>query len=228
VRPADRDRVAASVQRLCVVRDIPAPRVSVREHPLPQSWTLAVPWRPLRLSVTTGMLDLLGDRELAAVVAHELGHVAQRDALATTIAAAPGIWVLGGLRDVWRRTRRDEPVCAYVAIPYGQVFAIPALPFALIARVLSRFRERAADEAAARLTPAAVSAALVALSEDLARRRGTDLRAAAPAVLNILPLRPAHGPARIWATHPPLKRRLAALERLEARLEGATARTSAR
>jgi hypothetical protein len=62
-----------------------------------------------------------------------------------------------------------------------------------------------------------VSAALVALSEDLARRRRTDLRAAVPAELNILPLQPARGVARLWATHPPLERRIAALARMEAR-----------
>jgi heat shock protein HtpX len=56
----------------------------------------------------------------------------------------------------------------------------------------------------------------VTLSGALAR---TDLRAPAPAVLNILPPRPARGIARVWATHPPLKRRLAALERMEARLQ---------
>ena len=51
--------------------------------------------------------------------------------------------------------------------------------------------------------------------------RRTDLRAAVPAELNIVPLRPAHGIARLWATHPPLERRLAALERMEARLQAA-------
>jgi heat shock protein HtpX len=110
------------------------------------------------------------------------------------------------------------------------LLAIPGLPFALIARVLSRLREHAADAGAARMTgsPAAVAAALVALAEDLAGGRRVDLRAAAPSVLNILPLRPAHGIARLWATHPPLERRLAALERMEARLQSATGRTSGR
>ncbi len=218
VTAADRRRVAAAAERLCVVGDIDEPRVAVREHPVPQSWTVAVPWQTPRVFVTTGLLDLLDDRELAAVVAHELGHIAHHDALVMTMAAAPGEWVLRGLRETWRTTRHDEPVRAWLGAPFGVVFAIPALPFALLARVLSRFRERAADEAAARLTgsPAAVSAALVALSGDLAR---IDLRAAAPAVLNILPRRPAHGIARLWATHPPLERRLAALERMEARLQ---------
>jgi heat shock protein HtpX len=147
-----------------------------------------------------------------------------------TVAAAPGVWVLQGLRYAFREERRSEPFRAYASIPFAALFAVPALPLALLARVLSRFREHAADAGAARLTgsPAAVSAALVALSDDLAGRRFTDLRAAAPAVLNILPLRPAHGIARLWATHPPLDARLAALDRMEAWLQSPTARTSAR
>jgi heat shock protein HtpX len=232
VRPGDEGRVGAIVQRLCVVGDIPVPRVCVNRHRLAQSWTLAVPWRAPRVYVTTGLLDALDDREPAAVVAHELSHIAQRDALVMTIAAAPGIWVLQGLGDLWRRGRHDEPIRSLIAARVWLLFAMPALPFALLARVLSRFRELAADQGAARLTgsPAAVSAALVALSESLAKRRATDLRTPAPAVLNILPTRPARGVGRLWAAHPGLERRLAALERMEARLQrtSATARTSAR
>jgi heat shock protein HtpX len=181
--------------------------------------------------VTTGLHDLVDDRKLEAVVAHELGHIVHRDALVMTIAAVPGIRILHGLRYRYRQQRRSEdPSRPYLSVPAGVLLAIPAVPFAVIARVLSRLRERSADEGAARLTgaPAAVAAALVALSEDLAGARRVDVRAAAPSVLNILPLRPAHGIARLWATHPPLERRLAALERMEARLQSAKGRTSGR
>jgi heat shock protein HtpX len=221
VKTRDRERVRRIAERLCVVGDIAEPRVAVRENPLPESWTVAVPWATPRIFVTTGLLDLLDDRKLEAVVAHELSHIAHHDALVMTIAALPGDWVLRGLRYTFRQERRDDPFRAYASIPAGVLFAIPALPFALLARVLSRLRERAADAGAARLTgsPAAVAAALVALSEHVADRRPVDLRAAAPAVLNILPLRPANGIARLWATHPPLEARLAALTRMEARLQ---------
>jgi heat shock protein HtpX len=219
VRPADRNSVRARVERLCVVGDIREPTVSVVGDRVPQSWTLALPWRAPKVFVTTGLLDALDGDELEAVLAHELSHIAQRDALVMTIAAAPGIWVLRGVTHAWR----EQPFRALVGLPAWGMLAVVAAPFALLARLLSRVRERAADEGAARLTgsPAAVSAALVTLSEDLAKRRSTDLRAAAPAVLNILPLRPAHGVARLWATHPPLDARLEALARMEARLQAA-------
>jgi heat shock protein HtpX len=226
VRPADRDRVRARVERLCVIGDIPEPAVSVVGTRVAQSWTLAVPWRAPTVFVTTGLLDALDGDELEAVLAHELSHIAHRDAIVMTIAAAPGIWVLRGVAYSWREDRFRTVLCFPAWVLLG-AFAVPS---ALIARVLSRVRERAADAGAARLTgsPAAVSAALVALSEDLGTRRATDLRATAPAVLNILPAKPAHGIARLWATHPPLDARLAALERMEARLQRPTARTSAR
>src|SRR3954468_2457751 len=102
VKPHDRNRVLHIAERLCVVGDIAEPRVSVRESPLPQSFTVAVPWAEPRVFVTTGLLDLLHDRELEAVVAHELSHIAHRDAFVMTVAAAPGLWVLRGLRYTFR------------------------------------------------------------------------------------------------------------------------------
>ena len=218
VAPADRARVEALVERLCTVGDIRPPGVSVENDRLPQSWTVAVPWHAPRVSVTTGLLDRLDDRQLAAVLGHELSHIAQRDALVMTMAAAPGLWILRGTRRMWDEDRFR----AALGLPILALLALLAAPWALLARVLSRYRELAADAGAARLTgsPAAVAAALVALSDDASRRRRKDLRAAAaPAVLNIVPLRPARGLARLWATHPPLKRRLAALERMKARLQ---------
>src|SRR4051812_1536581 len=151
VTTRDRERVRRIAERLCVVGDVAEPRVSVRENPLPESWTVAA-WGTPRIFVTTGLLDLLDDRTLEAVVAHELSHIAHHDALVMTIAAAPGIWILGGLRYAFREERRREPFRAYASIPAGVGVAIPALPFALLARVLSRLRERAAVARAARLT----------------------------------------------------------------------------
>jgi heat shock protein HtpX len=201
VEPRDRERLRRVAARLCVVANAARPRVSVRENPMPQSWTVAVPWSEPRIVVTTGLLDLLDDRQLEAVFSHELSHILHRDALVMTVAAAPGIWVLRGLRAAFRDERQRDPFRAYASIPFGILFAIPALPLALLARILSRFRGR----------------------------RRTDLRAAVPGVLSIMPLKPSHGIARLWATHPPLEARLDALAgwRRGCR-RAARARTSAR
>ena len=202
----------------------------MREHPLPQSWTVAVPWQTPRVFVTTALLDRLDDRELAAVVAHELGHIVHHDALVMTIAAAPGEWVLRGLRETWRKTRHDEPVRAWLGAPFGLAFAIPALPFAMLARVLSRFRERAADEAggaADRLPGGGLRRACDAVR----RARADDLRAARPGGAEHPPAA-SRARARAACGRPTRRSsaRLAALERMEARLQRrrSRARTSAR
>src|SRR4051794_6080141 len=167
IMPRDeRERVAAIVQRLCLVADMPAPRAIVVLGDVPQCWTTALPFRRPLISVSEGLLRLLDDRELEAVLAHELSHVAQGDAVVMTIAAAPGVSVLRGLRAIWQTTHEGWPVKARIMLPFLVAAGVLVAPWAIVGSVLSRFRELTADEGAARLTgsPAAVSAALVALS----------------------------------------------------------------
>ena len=87
-----------------------------------------------------------------------------------------------------------------------------------LARLASRRRELAADRGAAVLTgsPAGLAAVLIALGDGLARIPSADLRAVARAdVFHLLPAREATGLTRLWATHPPLRRRVAALQEME-------------
>jgi heat shock protein HtpX len=109
---------------------------------------------------------------------------------------------------------------------YAAVPLIASLPGALTARIISRQRELAADRAAATLTgsPSGVAAALMHVSRGLRQIPIWDLRAAAARDLfNFVPARHAElrGLARLWATHPPIERRLAQLDRMEQRLQRA-------
>jgi Zn-dependent protease with chaperone function len=109
-------------------------------------------------------------------------------------------------------------------VPHGWVVVMgpPALASAGLCRIVSRHRELAADRGAALLTgsPAALASALRRLSDGLHAIRDKDLRVvAASDVLHVVPARPAHGIARLWATHPLLDDRIRRLERLEARLQ---------
>jgi heat shock protein HtpX len=221
-RKADAARLRRVLQPLCLVGDLAVPAVDVQRDPVAQSWTVAVPWGEPRIFVTTALLDALDDRALAAVAAHELSHIAHRDAIVMTLAAAPGLWVMRGTRLAFERLRRDDPDGAWVTVPVGVVLMAFAAPWALLARILSRGREMAADADAARLvgSPAAVAAALRRLDAAVHERPHEDLRAvAARDVLHILPTRDAQGIARLWATHPRLERRVAALERMETALQ---------
>lgn len=223
VHDRDEARVRALVDRLCVVGDLAAPAIAVARERVAQSWTSAVPWRRPCIHATTALLDALDDRRLSAVLAHELSHIAHRDAWVMTVTAAPGIWVLRGIRVVWTK-RRDPLSGALAVVDLALFFGWIAVPFALLARLLSRQRELAADAGAARLTgsPATLAAALTALTGELSAARRPDLRvAAARDLLHVLPAREAHGVRRLWATHPPLRRRLRALDRLEGELQRA-------
>ena len=98
--PADAPELHAIVERLCVVADLPKPTLVLeRAARCPNSWIEGTRRGGFRLHLTQGLLDLLEPRELEAVIAHELAHVANRDAAVMTVVGGPGEALLsGGLR----------------------------------------------------------------------------------------------------------------------------------
>jgi hypothetical protein len=157
--------------------------------------------------------DLLEPGELEAVVAHELSHVAHRDATVMTVVGGPGAVLLEG-----GRTNLGW---------WGPLVAARLFSFAigLLASIgshtLSRYRELTADAGAAALTgrPSALASALLKVSGALELVPRTDLRAvAARDGLHLLAVDDANGWRRLLGrTHPSVERRIAALERLEHR-----------
>jgi heat shock protein HtpX len=207
------------LDRLATVADMPVPRLIVQADEAPLTWTTALPFRHPTLHVTTGLLDACDTSELEAILAHELSHIANRDVWAMTVLAGPPSWILDGIRVYWnQRHAEDAPRFATVRYAMGMLVfaswsAALALPWALTARAVSRHRVLAADRGAALLTgsPAQVAAALRALSESATV---PDLRLA---LLSPIPARERDG--GLWATHPPLRDRVARLERMEALLQ---------
>ena len=220
--PPDVERVRAIGDRLCIVGGLTMPKVEVERTRLPLSWTTAVPWREKKLHVTTGLLDRLDDVQLEAAIAHELGHIANRDATLMTLIAWPGSSMLGSLRWMWTEGTSDDIRGLVAFVMFLPLFAPLGALFTLTARIVARHRELAADRAAAVLTrsPARVSDALLAVSDGLERMPRKDLRVAASRDLfHFVPVRAATGIRRLWATHPPLRVRLGELERLEHELQ---------
>src|SRR4051794_33691548 len=161
LRPGERPELQAAVERLCVLADLPRPEIAVDGERQPNSWIVDAPGRPPRLHVTRGLLDLLEPAELEAVVAHELCHVAHRDATVMTVVGLPGAALLEGAR---RGSWAVGPLIA------GRLLG---LGIGMTARVgssaLSRHRELTADAGAAALTgkPSAVASALLKVSGGL-------------------------------------------------------------
>uniref|UniRef100_UPI00374CF607 M48 family metallopeptidase n=1 Tax=Natronococcus roseus TaxID=1052014 RepID=UPI00374CF607 len=158
--------VRTTVARLAGQTDVPAPDVRLVDRRTPTA--LAVGYRPATSTIvlSRGIVDSLEGRELEAVLAHELAHVANRDAAVLTALSAPGSVA---------RTATGRYGFNPVLEPLAML--TNAVSRAAVAFV-ARGREYAADDAAVAITgdPAALASALETLDTDLERRPSSDLR----------------------------------------------------
>jgi heat shock protein HtpX len=212
--PADAPDLHAIVERLCIVADLPKPTIVLDSRAMPNSWIEGTRRGGFRLHLTQGLLDLLEPRELEAVIAHELAHVVNRDAAVMTVVGGPGEALLSGGVRVAGQGWWPLILGGLIASAIGWVGTLGT-------RVLSRYREFAADEGAVALTgsPAALASALMKVSEGLVAMPKRDLReAAVHDAFHLLPTARENGFC-LPATHPPLRARIERLERLERTLQ---------
>ncbi|WP_129309513.1 zinc metalloprotease HtpX [Streptomyces sp. L2] len=218
------------IDRLCAQADMPKPVVAVSRMDMPNAFATGRNPDHAVICVTTGLMRRLEPGELEGVLAHELSHVAHKDVAVITVASFLG--VIAGLMVRFAfyselfRGRKDQNTMAVFAIVMGVSAAVYAISFLLI-RALSRYRELAADRAAAHLTgrPSALASALTKVTGDIARIPSEDLRTAQ--AFNAFYFTPALGAepgiARLFSTHPTLEQRLEQLGRISAELGEATA-----
>ncbi|MEU7557852.1 zinc metalloprotease HtpX [Streptomyces eurythermus] len=228
-RPVAREEypeLHAVVDRLCAIADLPRPVVAVSAMDMPNAFATGRSPDHAVVCVTTGLLRRLEPAELEGVLAHELSHVAHKDVAVITVASFLG--VVAGLvvrfafySQIFGGGRRDQNTAIVFAAVLGVSAAVYALSFLLI-RALSRYRELAADRAAALLTgrPSALAAALTKVSGEIARIPTKDLRTAQ--AFNAFYFTPATGREpgieRFFSTHPPLGQRLEQLGRISVEL----------
>jgi heat shock protein HtpX len=209
----------ATLERLCVVADLPKPRLVLEPEAQPNSWVVSLGRSRSRLHLTQGLLDRLGPAELEGVIAHELAHVAQRDALVMTVVGGPG----AALQSGGSALARHAAGFWVLGLGGAAAYLIGWLG-TLGARILSRHRELAADAGAVALTgnPSALASALAKVSASLALIPAADLRVAAGRdAFHLLPVARAGRGLPLPATHPAVAARIARLERMEARLQAA-------
>lgn len=224
VSPAEEPELHGIIERLCVQADLPKPRVCVMETSMPNAFAMGRSRKSTTVCATRGILETLPPEELEGVMAHELTHVINRDVMVMTLAgffATLASLILqfsfffGGGGD-----REEEEDLFIVVIASVIVYAVSFL----LLRALSRYREFAADRGGAVLTgrPSALASALIRISGTMERVPSQDLRSAeAMSAFFIIPARAKKSLMNIFADHPPLEQRLAALERLEAQLQHA-------
>jgi heat shock protein HtpX len=222
VSVADAPELHSIIERLCVVADIPKPRVAIADVRMPNAFALGRSQDTATICATTGLLALLTPAELEGVLAHELTHVINRDVLVMTLASffasIAAVVVRFGFLFGGGRNRNAQGAFVAVILVSAVVYAVS---FVLL-RTLSRYREYAADRGSAVLTgrPSALATALLKISGTMDQIPSKDLRTAAQMnALFIVPAQTKGSLAAIFATHPPLEKRLAALSRLESQLQ---------
>jgi heat shock protein HtpX len=216
VSPAQAPELHAVTERLCAAASLPKPDIHLEPERQPNSWVVARPRRRAELHVTNGLVDLLEPVELEAVVAHELAHLANRDAAVMTVVSGPGVALQEGGAKLMRFHFWLAPG-AFLAIGIGWVSRLGT-------NALSRYRELAADAGGAALPgrPDALASALRKASGRLQVIPMRDLRAVAGRdAFHLLPVAERDGGSRLVATHPDLERRIARLEAMERRLHHA-------
>jgi heat shock protein HtpX len=224
VTPEQEPELHGIIDRLCVQADLPKPRVCVMETPMPNAMALGRSQKSATVCATRGILDMLSPAELEGVMAHELTHVINRDVMVMTLASffaslaslivQFSFFFGGGFGG--EEEERDIMLVILVSV------VVYVVSFVLL-RALSRYREFAADRGSAVLTgrPSALSSALIKISGTIEREPTQDLRRAEGlSAFFIIPARAKKSLMNIFADHPPLEQRLAALERLESQLQG--------
>jgi heat shock protein HtpX len=227
VTPAQAPALHAIIERLCVQADLPKPRVAIAETPAPNAFAMGRSQKKATVCATRGILDLLSPAELEGVLAHELTHVQNRDVMVMTLASffasvasfivQFGFFFGGGFGGDDSDGEGES---------FGVVILVSAVVYAisfLLLQALSRYREFAADRGSALITgrPSALASALLKVSGTAQRIPDRDLRGLQGlSAFCIVPARTKKSLLNLFSDHPPLERRLAALNRLEAQLQG--------
>jgi heat shock protein HtpX len=207
------------INRLCSMADLPKPRIAIVKTNVPNAFATGRNQRNAVVAVTTGLMQQLNSSELEAVLAHELTHVKNRDAMVLTIASfistlAYYLMLFGG------GSRRDRDSGNAILIFLASI-VVYAASYLLIMS-LSRYREFAADRGASIITgqPSQLASALRKISGGISRIPNEDLRKVEGAnAFFIIPAVSKSSIFNLFSTHPSLEARLAALERIEKELE---------
>jgi heat shock protein HtpX len=209
------------VTRLCAIANLPKPRIAIVNTSMPNALATGRNQKNAVVAVTTGIMNQLNGSELEAVLAHELTHVKNRDAMVMTIAMF--LSSLAQLMVQWlpfvggdRRSREGGSV----ALLFLVSIAVWVISFLLI-RALSRYREFAADRGSAIITgrPSNLASALMKISgfrvptQDLRKVEGS------VSALFIVPAISGRSITNLISTHPSTEARIAALQRMEQEME---------
>jgi heat shock protein HtpX len=199
------------VTRLAAQARLPMPKVFIADNPQPNAFATGRSPEHAAVCVTSGLLAKVNDQELAGVIAHELGHVRNRDTLTMTITAviAGAIGMLANF--AFFMGGRRNPLGLVGVLLVTLLAPIAAM---LVQSAISRSREFEADRAGAELTGRPLWLADALAEIDRGARQTLNAPADAnPATAHMFIVNPLHGGlSGLFASHPPTAERIARLE----------------
>ena len=210
-------RIGPLVRNLASRMNLPMPKLYAIVEDSPNAFATGRDPAHASVAVTSGLLAIMDDHELEGVLAHELGHVRNRDILISTIAAtiAAAITMVARMALFFGGARREDEEGHSNAM--GMLFMMIVAPIAalLIQMAISRTREFAADATAAKFAggPFGLVSALQKL-ENWSKRIPMD---ASPATAHMFIIQPFTGSAimRLFSTHPSTEQRIERLMALQ-------------
>ena len=221
ITEADNPNLFNVIHEVVIASGLPMPKVAIVNDPAPNAFATGRDPNHALIAFTTGLLDSMDRDELQGVVAHEMSHVANRDTLVSSVAATTaGVIALISdilMRMLWFGGARNRDHQGQQMPIFFAIIPLILAPLAatLLKAAVSRRRESLADATAVSFTrnPAGLRSALEVLARDT-----TVVQARSNAVAHMYIESPldASAASKLFATHPPIQERIAALRAMEA------------
>lgn len=216
IEKKDNRRLYNIVENLSLTAGLPTPEIYIIDDPAPNAFASGRDPKHALVAATTGLLDIMDDKELTAVMAHELSHIKNYDIRVSTIVFGL-VCLVGLLADIgWRMARYSSRRNSDDNSPVGLIIILITSILAPIAASLaqmavSREREYLADASAAHLTryPEGMIAALKKLESHSQPMKSQNPATEAMYVNNPLKKKSLNN---LFSTHPPLEKRIERLE----------------
>ncbi len=205
-------RLVHIVRQLSQAAELPMPKVCIVDNPQPNAFATGRDPEHAAVCVTTGLLDRVSDEELTGVLAHELGHVKNRDTLTMTITAtlAGAVSMLANFVFFFGDGRRNPLGLIGVLL----ISVLAPIAAVLVQMTISRTREFEADRMGAEISgrPLWLASALAHIDSAVQATQNQQADAN-PATAHMFILNPLHGGfAGLFSSHPPTGERIARLK----------------